>query len=506
MSNDCLVSLTAVTVRVRDHHLLHNTTWSIARGQHWVVVGPNGSGKSSLVRALAGELPTSAGNRTVMPGVRIGAVSFEAQQSMLAAEMDADHGRFYAGRPDAQTTVAGLLERIDPATRDRLLTRFTFTQFLNRSLRNLSAGEMRKALIIRALGAVPDLLVLDEPFDGLDELTRGRLMQVVSEVAAGGVGVVVVTHRAEEVPPVCTHGLVVEGGRVVFQGPLNEAAVAITRVLDPPSPEPSSPEQSLPELPSPEQPSPEPSSPEQPSANRTPIGAAQGTVHAGVAPLVEFRALNVRYGEREVFRNLSWTVHSGEHWAVLGANGSGKTTLVNLISGENVQGYANDIRLFGCRKGQGESVWDIKARIGVVTPHLQLTYRAEVTVLEAVASGFFDSVGLYRRPSAEQLERARHLLAGFGVAALADRPIRSISYGQRRLVLIARALVKRPELLLLDEPCQGLDTANRRVVIAAIDAVCRTTDSTVVFITHHQDEIPPAIERILHLPTPRVPI
>ena len=209
--------------------------------------------------------------------------------------------------------------------------------------------------------------------------------------------------------------------------------------------------------------------------------------------------IHVAYGEQVVLDGLNWRVRRGEHWAVVGPNGSGKSTLMSLITGDNLQVYANEVRLFGKRRGEGESIWEIRRRIGVVSPELQLRYRKPVCVREVVLSGFFDSIGLYRRPDREQEAIADRWLEILGMAEKAGRLFTHLSYGEKRLALIARAMVKSPELLILDEPCQGLDRANREMVLALMERIGEQTTTGLIYITHHEEEMIPCIDHILKL-------
>lgn len=501
-SAGALVTLEGVTARLRDFHLLRDTTWRVGPGEQWVVLGPNGSGKSALARTLAGELPTAAGRRHLAPATVIDLVSFEAQQSMLAAELEQDHARYYSGTVHRVLRVRDILEP-GPA-RDRACALFDFEPLLERPFRVLSAGEMRKCMIIRALLREPDLLVLDEPFDGLDRSSRELLAHHLDSLMRSGRQIVLVTHRREEIPPAVTHALTVKNLSVLRQGPAGR--VLTDKHLEelyqdgPARRHRSSLRDPL-----------EPGEPGEAGERRDPPGLEDGGAaesasqdrptapSASEKPLVEFRDVTLEGDQRPLLQNFNWTVLKGEHWVLSGPNGSGKTTIVNLITGEDQRAYAIDLTLFGRRRGTGESLWEIRHRLGVVTPRLQLTYTRATPVLEVVTSGFFDSIGLFRRPTANQTSRARAALALLGVTELADRYINRISYGQRRLVLIARALVKRPDLLLLDEPCQGLDPANRRLVIDAVEEICRDTSTTVVYITHHEDEIPPSIRQRIRL-------
>ncbi len=212
------------------------------------------------------------------------------------------------------------------------------------------------------------------------------------------------------------------------------------------------------------------------------------------------RHITVRYGNTVILRGLDWTVHAGESWALLGPNGSGKTTLLSLILSDHPQIYTNDVVIFGQPRGSGESIWDIKRHIGWVSPELHLHFNDSATCFEVVASGFHDTVGLFQPASARQGTVARQWLARFQLLEYAQQPLFSLSAGLQRMVLLARALVKNPRLLILDEPCQGLDAAHRTLFVRAVDGLIRARAVTAIYVTHRPDEIPPSIKRVLRLP------
>jgi molybdate transport system ATP-binding protein len=209
--------------------------------------------------------------------------------------------------------------------------------------------------------------------------------------------------------------------------------------------------------------------------------------------------VRVSYNGMSVLQGINWIVREGERWALMGPNGAGKTTLLSLILGDNPQAYANEIALFGRRRGSGESIWEIKRRIGWVAPELHLYYPFHATGFDVVCSGFFDSVGLYRRCSPQQREEVQAWTERLSIADCAEAMFRQLSEGQQRMVLIARALVKQPQLLVLDEPCQGLDAHNRDRVLEAVDLVGVNLDASMIYVTHEKDELPKSITHMLRL-------
>jgi len=216
--------------------------------------------------------------------------------------------------------------------------------------------------------------------------------------------------------------------------------------------------------------------------------------------LVSMRDVMVRYGETVILRDVNWTVREGESWALLGPNGSGKTTLLSLITGDHPQVYANEVIVFGQRRGTGESIWDVRKRIGSVSPELQVHFDDSMACLEVVESGFNDTVGLFEDPSAEQRRAARAWLRRFGLLQFEKEPLFALSPGLSRMVLLARALVKRPRLLILDEPCQGLDGAHRDMFLKILDQLLQEERAvTAIYVTHREEELPRGINFVLRL-------
>jgi molybdate transport system ATP-binding protein len=207
----------------------------------------------------------------------------------------------------------------------------------------------------------------------------------------------------------------------------------------------------------------------------------------------------VAYGGKSVLNKLNWTVGPGEHWKISGPNGSGKSTLLSLVSGDNPQAYANDITLFGIKRGSGESVWDIKKHIGLVSTTLQQDYRVGVTAKIVVISGFFDSIGVYGDYTKKQQEIALKWLEMLHMEKHANASFKNLSYGEQRLVLLARAMVKQPELLILDEPCQGLDDINREMVLKLVDHLGKTGTTQILYVTHHPEDHIPCITNSMEL-------
>jgi molybdate transport system ATP-binding protein len=215
--------------------------------------------------------------------------------------------------------------------------------------------------------------------------------------------------------------------------------------------------------------------------------------------IIHFNHVTIRYGARTILKDLDWTVMQGEHWALSGQNGSGKSTLLSLVCADNPQSYACDISLFGHKRGSGESIWDIKRHIGYVSPEMHRSYKQNIPSIEIVASGLKDTVGLYTRPKEDEKIQCRKWLNVFGIGNLEDRKFHEMSSGEQRLVLLARAFVKEPDLLILDEPLHGLDDINRKMVKDIVDDYCKNPEVTLIYVTHYQEELPKCIDHSIYL-------
>lgn len=478
-----LFRLEKATLRAGSRRLLPDTRWALCAGQNWVFLGDNGSGKTTLAGTLTGETPVVAGRRWVdrerLDPSTVRVVSFELHQRLIARDENRDEARSFAQQALCGATVSTLLEiPLSPTTTDHRglwawLQQTGLMAWRDREIRSLSSGEIRQVLIARALLHAPRLLVVDEPFDGLDLLARRRLAAMLSRLMGSGLQMILITHHRDEILPEITHYLILRDGRVAEQG-----------LWQPAKPVPAT------------------DTDDQPKVD----GLSGMSMHPvcpfrqGASPdLIRMHAVRVVYAGRQVLDRLNWRVKRGENWAICGPNGAGKSTLLQLVCGEHPQGYANEIYLFGQRRGSGETIWDIKRPIGMVSPALQIRYRKSLNGLAVILSGFFDSVGLYRQASRDQVAAAREWAAHLSVGHLLDRDFRRMSNGERRMVLIARAMVKQPALLLLDEPCQGLDPTNRQRLLAMLDAIITTCSTQLLYVSHRRDEIPARTTHELHL-------
>ncbi|MGD9972185.1 MAG: ATP-binding cassette domain-containing protein [Desulfatirhabdiaceae bacterium] len=460
---------------IRGKTVLTDISWEIKPGQNWVIVGPNGAGKTSLLKIILGKL-YYRGDFSIAEGLRERTryVSFERHSALIRREADKDHSRYFSGRlDDGLVTPASLLkasaEAIGNPDRVReLIALLDIGRIFNREIRQLSTGEMRKLLIADALMAQPQLLILDEPYDGLDAQSARSLIQLTDHVMASGIQVLLVTHRFEEIPARITHALCLKDGRIFRKGP---AGMLHEKQL---------------------------TSDLYPVKNLTAqfpeaIKAPAGTVFDDASPtLIRMTDVSVIYGKTPVLDHIDWQVKKGENWVIAGPNGAGKSTLIRLITADEPQAYANEIHLFGRRRGTGESIWDIKQKIGLISSEFQIRYQgtgAPITAFQVVLSGFFDSVGLFRNATDVQRRIAGLWLRRVGMEEYGERAFARLSYGEQRMVLIVRAMIKSPAMLILDEPFEGLDYANRQMLLDLIDDIGKNTETSIIYVTHQRDRL-----------------
>lgn len=460
------------TFRLSDTKTLSIADLTIRAGESWAFVGSNGSGKSVLARALSGELTLLTGQRDSQ-FTRSTRLSFEQLQKLVSDEWQRNNTDLLSpGEEDTGRTTAEIIqdEVQDAARCEALADRFGISHLLERRFKYLSTGETRKTLLCQALMNTPDLLILDEPFDGLDVASRKALAELLATLHHDGLTLVLVLNRFDEIPDFVQFAGVLADCILLETGAkktlLEQALIAQLAHSEKLS------GIALPE-------------PDAPSARLSlPVDQPRIMLNNG----------HVSYNDKPIINDLNWTVNPGEHWQIVGPNGAGKSTLLSLVTGDHPQGYSNDLTLFGRRRGSGETIWDIKKHIGYVSSSLHLDYRVSTNVRNVILSGFFDSIGIYQAVSDKQHKLAQGWLAMLGIDnRTADAPFHSLSWGQQRLALIVRALVKHPTLLILDEPLQGLDPLNRQLVRRFIDVLIGEGNTQLLFVSHHAEDAPDCI-------------
>jgi molybdate transport system ATP-binding protein len=475
-----LVTLDHAYVVLAGAPVLLDVSLTLHAGEGLAVLGPNGSGKSTLLRLLRGDvwpapetapkpwaapppgpdLAARGGGSRLFHGPdgafpspigmreRLALVAPEVQDAYVRRDWDLPvEAVIRSGFHDAlwppQAATAAEAARVAEAA-----TELGISHLLGRSFLELSRGEGRRVLLARALVTRPAALLLDEACDGLDPAAREALLERVASALRGGTAVVMATHRPEELVPGIDRVLRLEGGRIREDGP--------RRNLPPPSPAPT---------------------PEATPARRAPLPGPVRFELSGTTVLRDGQA---------VLSDLDWTVRAGERWSIVGRNGAGKSTLLRLLAGEEQPSRGRVDRLgLGPRAGADER----RGRIALVSPELQARHRLDATGEEVILSGFAGTVGLAVPPSASQRARAAAAAERLGIRDLAGRRLLSLSYGELRKLLLARALAPGPEALLLDEPLAGLDPGSRAWVLAALEEL-GPDGPVLVSVSHHLDELP----------------
>jgi molybdate transport system ATP-binding protein len=467
------ICLNNLCVNFEERFQLHNINWQIEPQQHWVITGANGAGKSALAAVLASLGNVVKGTIEGLPK-QVAIVSFEAQAELIEAELKKDDADIMDVVSEGTSVHTILLEHCcDQELAKQLIIKFDVQKLMSRAFRKLSTGESRKVMLIRALASKPDLLILDEPFDGLDvntlEMLQRHLLTLVQTTP-----MIMVLNRFDEFPAFISDIAYVEGGRLQHQirrddaqafGDLYQLLHLKTTRLSLPQ---ADTETAIPAL-----------DPDQ--------------------PLIDLRGVTIQYADQIIIDKLNWIIQPNQHWQLSGPNGSGKTGLLSLITGDHPQCYVNDIFVFGFKRGSGESIWQIKQFIGYVSTALQWEYRVGTSLRNVIVSGFYDSIGLYSKFTKKQGQIADQWLELLGMSDRADQPFNKMSYGDRRLLLIARAMVKHPPLLILDEPCLGLDDMNRQLVLALIEKICADSETAVLYVNHHAEDKIQGIDNFLAL-------
>jgi ABC-type molybdenum transport system, ATPase component/photorepair protein PhrA len=487
------VVLENATFRAPGGLVFAKSNLSLCPGERWAIVGPSDSGQELLLAALAGKLILVEGRLRhpflendarfvdsvfgVLPPGSIAMASMKQHRQLLLAREFHQlrwHGSFTADSTRVREYLErGQVEQRNPfavtddegaqpfeSARQREIDRFELTALLDRPLVALSNGELHRLLLARALMLDPGLLLVDEPFAGLDRHSRGMLLEILDALHAEGTGMVLACAQSDDLPDGISHMIEVQEHRIVYAGPRLGKCTPARRK-----------------------------------------GTAVPTHDSPAAspPLVEFRDVTVRQGAVSLLEHVTFTISPGEHWALVGPNGSGKSTLLSLILADNPQAFANHIRVAGRQLGPGCGIWEIKALLGWVSPELDAHYPPDASALDAVLSGFASSLGVHAEPNHDQRAAALQWLDRLGLAGVRDRAFANLPTCDRRLVLLARAAVHGPSLLILDEPCLGLDQTGRERLLAAIEAIAIALHAGMIFVTHDPTEIPSSVTKLLVL-------
>ncbi len=459
---------------------------AMGKNEQWIIYGFNGAGKSTLVdiireayRLRRGQIDydfAPAASRRVSDNIRY--VTFHDQYGSNA-DSTCYQLRWNQGLLDDDApTVGEMLDREfgERPEGKRLLAALHLDDLRTKKPVMLSSGEYRRFQIAFTVSHCPHLLIIDNPYIGLDEANRRQVAAFLNSIVRLlPLQLILVVSRMVADVSAFTHVVVVDSG-CIRKMPVSDFDSSLYEMAALPPEEKENIFREVLQLP-----------------NHTTLTAAE------TSEVLSFHDITIRYGERTILKNLDWRVDYGDKWILEGENGAGKSTLLSLVCADNPQSYACDITLFGHRRGSGESIWDIKKHIGYVSPEMYRSYRRPVPVENIVASGLYDSVGLFRKFTSEDFARIDFWLRLFGIESLRKREYTQLSGGEQRLVLLARAFVKDPDLLILDEPFHGLDARNRRRAMWIIEAFCSRPHKTMVMVSHYKEDFPSCITHRLCL-------
>ena len=481
--NEPFLSLQALTVNIGGKKLLEDINLLWEHDQQWAIVGASGSGKTVLAHVLVG--------KHFYTGRIISAVIDPEQPSQSVMVVEQQHRfknifnrqdfyyqqRYNSSEAENTMTVREVLAEFhafDKPDQNMVLKRAALIELLqlnallDEPLIQLSNGENKRLQLLEALLLKKGLLILDQPFVGLDTNGREILHSILNELTTKGQKLLIIC-SGQEIPECFTHVMELQDGQVKKSTSRSQYHFTSHRT----------------------------------QTNLQKEEDFFSTVAADVAQKFEFAVrmtdVSVRYGDKQILQHIDWEVKTGEKWSLSGPNGAGKSTLLSLITGDNPQAYANEIYLFDRRRGTGESIWDIKKMIGYVSPELHLYFDATATTRQTIASGFFDTIGLFRQISEEQEEAVNSMMKMLSIFDKSNKIFSSLSLGTQRLVLLARALIKNPPLLILDEPCQGLDDDQTVFFREIVDRYCSHFRTTLIYISHYTQELPRSINCFIRL-------
>lgn len=439
------------------HPTLQISSFTTTPGESWCLFGANDSGIDEFFALLAGELDDLEADVLLLPE-HPAFLTFKTQQEIYEEELRIDDSD-YLDCPDPGTLARAFL----PLGSDQstLISDFTMTDSLDKGYRQLSSGQSRKLILMREILLGATEILIQNPYDGLDENSCRELDKALANLQGHSVQILVAVNNRSDIPLWCSHLAVLSQGTILLQGRREDVLKNLDNLCC-----------------------------KEKGLFHPDILEASAKVTPDIdhGELVHLRHGFASYGGNLLFQHLDLLISEGDHTLITGPNGCGKSTLLHIITGDNPKCYANNLRIFGIQRGSGESIWDLKRHMGIVSPEIHRSHHIPGTALQVVLSGLFDSIGLYSRTTTEQQKAAKQWLDWIGLAEKASQPFRRFSFAQQRLVLIARALIKLPRLLILDEPTQGLDDANREGLLDALNSLAEFRICTILYVSHRKDE------------------
>jgi molybdate transport system ATP-binding protein len=453
--------------------VLTDISFKLAEDDCLAIVGPVGSGKTTLAKALSGRL------------FRTGSVYFKSRSNRIHPSIvlvEQQHQfknrsnmqdfylqqRFNSADAGDAYTIREELSNEDEVILAYWLGFFMLGHLIDKPLVQLSNGENKRLQLVKSVLRDPDWLILDNPFLGLDVEGREILSTCLEKLRDNSVQFILINSPAAL--PACVNRVIyLEEGRISWDAPVStyESFRKVDKL----------------------------------GFNFNLMGdlITSAEVFEPFQHAVYMSDVTIKYGEKVILSGIHWEIKSGARWALSGPNGAGKSTLLSLITADNPQAYSQDIILFDRKRGTGESIWDIKKRIGYVSPELHVYFKEPANIFNVVGSGLFDTLGVYKKITEEQKNRIDCWLGVFGISHLSQRMFQQISTGEQRMVLLARALVKNPPLLILDEPCQGLDEEQIHRVKEILNYICSNSQTTLIYVSHYASDIPDCVNQYFKL-------
>lgn len=492
MSNP-VVHIHNLNLKYQQKPVLQDLCWTINRNENWLLCGASGSGKTTLAKAIAGLSPSLEGDIQLNfdPSSALPAKVHYVANWYQFKDLEGASNFYYQQRYQslataitatviAELTRFGNDQQLSFEILEQLITALGFAALKNASLLQLSSGEHKKLQLVKALWSKPQLLILDQPYNGLDKLSRTNLNVLLTEISENGTQLIIIGNDRELPTTINRFAVIKEGKLHEISSPElpQEKAEEIIQPL------PSFLQREIVNV-----------SKETVDSDQTADSNAISSPNSAAAShIIKMIDVNIRYGDKQVLKNINWEVKAGEKWLLQGHNGSGKSTLLSLISGDHPQAYANNFYLFGNKRGSGESIWEIKERIGLISPELHWYFDSSATVWQSIASGFYDSSGLYCSPGSTKHAQVDELIQYFGLSAYKNTLMNELPLGKQRLSLLARTIVKKPAILILDEPCQGLDQQQTQHFNKLVDELCKD-GTTLIYVGHFESQLPECIEK-----------
>ena len=457
-----------MTIHFRQLAAKRNTThlfiddWKINTQQSWGIFSADGDIGSLLGDLICDEMSPDSGE-IELNGLSVAQVSLSEQQRLLERELEKDDTDFLDRIDQGSTVYSLILEQSqDTNLTEQLINDLDLSHLKDSGFRVLSTGETRRVMLARALATQPDLVLLDNPFTGLDIAHRAALARYLHSLSQN-VQLLITFSRESDMPEWINSIALFSAGKL--DSTMDKSSWDNHPIIGQIKSQSKQQSEEMMSLIRQHQ-------------HSTPFNN----------PIFELKNGAVEYTDKKIFTGLNWRIDKGQHWQVKGPNGCGKSTLLGLIFGDHPQCYSNDIDIFGKKRGTGETIWEIKQHIGMVSSALHLQYRVNCSALEVILSGFYDSIGLYNQPTRKEMNIANEWLDILHMSQYKKTSFKQLEYGQQRLLLIARAIVKQPTLLILDEPYQGLDFLGRRLVKNTLELIARENLSQLLYVSHYQED------------------